>query len=53
MHTELIYDNSSKKFVKKETLLNLNLVSKSRQNQVKLVGRVTIDLAEIANDNIF
>jgi hypothetical protein len=45
----MIYDNSTSKFFKKDTMLNLNLISKSRQDQVKLIGRVTIDLAEIAN----
>ncbi len=37
-------------FVKKETLLLINLVSNSRPDQVKLVGRLVIDLADIIND---
>lgn len=45
----MIFDNNAGKFFKKETVLNLNLISKSRQDQVKLIGRVTIDLAELAN----
>lgn len=49
----MIFDNSTKQFLKKETLLNLNLISKSRQDQVKLVGRVTLDLAELANRNTY
>lgn len=34
-------------------MLNLNLVSKTRQDQIKLVGRVTLDLAEIANKGAY
>ena len=45
----MVYDNPTKQFIKKDTVLNLNLISKSRQDQVKLIGRVNIDLAEIAN----
>lgn len=45
----MFFDKGTKQFLKKETLLNLNLISKSRQDQVKLVGRVTLDLAELAN----
>lgn len=51
MTTEMIRDPSGRYF-KKETQLNLNLVSRSRQDQVKLVGRVTLDLAELANANL-
>ena len=31
----------------------INLVSKSRPDQVKLVGRVKIDLADVANKNMY
>jgi len=41
----MIFDNSTNRYFKKETMLNLNLISKSRQDQIKLIGRVTIDLA--------
>ena len=34
-------------------MLNLNLISKSRPDQVKLVGRVTIDLADASNYNTY
>jgi hypothetical protein len=47
--TEMVMDRASGRFLKKDTLLNLNLVSKARQDQVKLIGRVAIDLADIAN----
>ena len=45
----MVLDRATGKFLKKETLLNLNLISKARQDQVKLIGRVAIDLADIAN----
>jgi uncharacterized membrane protein YobD (UPF0266 family) len=48
----MLYDNSTKQFYKKETLLTINLVSKSRPDQVKLVGRVNIDLSQIANNSV-
>lgn len=41
----MVYDNPTKQFIKKDTVLNLNLISKARQDQVKLIGRVNIDLA--------
>jgi hypothetical protein len=31
----------------------MNLISKSRPDQVKLVGRVNVDLAEVINLNKF
>lgn len=46
----MLYDNNLKKFFKKETHLIINLVSKSRPDQVKLVGRVSVDLSELANN---
>lgn len=48
----MVFDNTGNKFCKKETLLTVNLVSKSRPDQVKLVGRVSIDLADLSNDAI-
>jgi hypothetical protein len=47
----MMLDLSSNAFLRKETLLNLNLISKARQDQVKLIGRVAIDLADLANRN--
>lgn len=41
----MLYDNSEKYFYKKETIVMINLISKSRPDQVKLVGRITIDLS--------
>ena len=48
----MLYDNKDKQYYKKETLLTINLVSKSRPDQVKLVGRVNVDLSQIANNTV-
>jgi hypothetical protein len=48
----MLYDNCDKFFYKKDTLLMVNLVSKSRPDQVKLVGRVNIDLSEMSNNSM-
>lgn len=49
----LIYERNKQIFLKKETQLQLNLISKSRPDQPKLVGRVTIDLANLINNNLY
>ena len=49
MKTEVGYDKVSKQFLKRETQLQLNLISKSKTDQPKLVGRTTIDLANLLN----
>jgi hypothetical protein len=49
MKTEVGYDKASKQFLKRETQLQLNLISKSKTDQPKLVGRTTIDLANLLN----
>lgn len=49
----MIYDNKKREFIKKETLIVLNLISKSKPDQVKLVGRVTIDLAKVINVGMY
>jgi len=33
--------------------LLLNLISKSRPDQIKLVGRVSIDLSDVINEGLF
>ena len=48
----MVYDLRKKAYLKKETLLCLNLMSKSSPDKAKLVGRLTIDLANILNHNI-
>lgn len=47
----MLYHRAQKQYLKKESLFHLNLISNSRPDQVKLVGRVVIDLSEIANSN--
>ena len=53
MTTEVAFERSKKIFIKKETQVQLNLISKSRPDQSKLVGRVTIDLATILNEGLY
>ena len=47
--TYLCYDTSVQSYNKKEANVLVNLVSNSRPNEPKLVGRVTVDLAELTN----
>lgn len=47
----MLYHRAQKQYLKKESLFHLNLISNSRPDQVKLVGRVVIDLSEIVNSN--
>ncbi len=35
--------------MRKDSIVKVNLVSASRPDQVKLVGQLTLDLAEVAN----
>ena len=51
--TEMIYHRIQKQYLKKQSLIHLNLISNSRPDQIKLVGRVIIDLAQVANKNNF
>ena len=51
--TEVLYDNKKMEFLKKDTVVELYLVSKSRPDQNKLVGRVTIDLAKVLNVEMY
>lgn len=47
--TELLWDRKERGYLKKDSLLKVNLVSASRPDQVKLVGQVNIDLGQVAN----
>lgn len=47
--TELLFNKQVGEFQKKEVLLLLNLISNRRPEQMKLVGRIPIDLGQIAN----
>ena len=49
----MIYHRGQRQYLKKESLIHLNLISNSRPDQIKLVGRVVIDLAEIANKSAY
>ncbi len=49
----MIYHRGQRQYLKKESLIHLNLISNSRPDQIKLVGRVVIDLAEIANKSVY
>lgn len=53
MRTEVAFDRNKRIFLKKETQVQLNLISKSRPDQSKLVGRVTIDLATLLNEGLY
>jgi acid phosphatase class B len=50
--TEMIFHRGQGQYLKKESLIHLNLISSSRPDEVKLVGRVVIDLSNIANNKI-
>ncbi len=49
----MIFNHKTLEYSKKETLVELYLVSKSRPDQNKLVGRVTIDLSKIINVEMY
>ena len=49
----MIYHKDKKIYLKKESLVHLNLISNSRPDQVKLVGRISVDLSEVANNNSY
>ena len=49
----MIYNHSTSEYSKKETLIELYLVSKSRPDQNKLVGRVNVDLAKVINFDMY
>lgn len=49
----MLYHRAQKLYLKKESLLHLNLISNSRPDQVKLVGRVLVDLSEVANSHLY
>ena len=48
MKVHMIYDTGIGKYRKKESIVLVNLLSNSRPNDPKLVGRVTVDLAKVA-----
>ena len=48
MTVHLVYDTKLNKYRKKEAIVLVNLLSNSRPNDPKLVGRVTFDLGAAA-----
>jgi hypothetical protein len=48
----MIYDLKHQNYRRKEAIILVNLLSNSRPNDPKLVGRVEVDLANIANGSI-
>lgn len=49
----MIFNHKTQEYAKKDALIELFLVSKSRPDQNKLVGRVTIDLGKIINVQMY
>ena len=49
--THLLYDTLADSYQRKDANVLVNLISSSRPNDPKLVGRVTIDLAELTSSN--
>lgn len=49
----MLYDEDQNWYSKKDSLILLNLISKSKPDQVKLVGRIHLDLAEVINLNTY
>jgi hypothetical protein len=53
LQVEMLFDHSNLEFLRRETIVELFLVSKSRPDQNKLVGRVNIDLGKVANVGMY
>ena len=49
----MLYDKGESRFLMKETLLNLNFDSGVNSCQPKNLGKMTINLAEVANEGIY
>lgn len=45
----MVLDLKSQIYLNKKSLLILNLLSKSKPNEPKLVGRATVELSNVAN----
>lgn len=45
----MLWDKRESKYLRKESIVKVNLVSASKPDQIKLVGQLSIDLSEIAN----
>jgi len=53
IESQMLLDDESNAFVEKETIIILNLISKSRPNTIKPIGRVTVDLGSVLNNGAF
>ena len=53
LEVEMQRGGSSGRWMRRETEMDLNLVSRSKSDCVKLVGRVGVDLAEVLNEGRF
>lgn len=53
LQLEMLYDHAKLEFLRRETIVELYLVSKSRPDQNKLVGRVSIDLGKVVNVGMY
>jgi hypothetical protein len=51
--TLMVLDCKTDLYAKKESVIILNLLSNSRPNEPKLVGRVTLELSSVANQTAF
>lgn len=49
----MLFDHGKLEFLRRETIVELFLVSKSRPDQNKLVGRVNIDLGKVVNVGMY
>jgi hypothetical protein len=45
----MIHDCKNQRYAKKEAIVTVNLISNSRPNEAKMVGRVVFDLGKAAN----
>lgn len=53
MAVEMLYDHNKLEFLKRETIVELYLISRSRPDQNKLVGRVNVDLGKVINVGMY
>ena len=52
-NTYMAYDKETKLYNRKETTLSLLLVSFRKLDEEKMVGRVSVDLADVLNNNSY
>jgi len=52
LETQTYYDSVRKEYSGVETELLLRLISKNKQGEAKLIGRVTYDLGKILNGEV-